>query len=104
MSSNTDVNMPTMKVSSSTNVNTLTMKVSSSTEVNMSTMEVSSSTDVNVTSQGGHRSGKSQGNVIFLQSQGKVWEFCKLVREILNNKKVGGKVREFYNFGSKYVL
>ena len=51
-------------------------------------------------SQGGHWSGKSQGNLIFLQGQGKVREFCKLVREILNTKKV----REFHNFGPKYVL
>ena len=38
--------------------------------------------------QGGHWSGRSQGNLIFLQGQGKVREFCKLVREILNTKKV----------------
>ena len=50
--------------------------------------------------QGGHWSGKSQGNLIFLQGQGKVREFSKLVREILNTKKV----REFHNFGPKYVL
>ena len=36
--------------------------------------------------------------------QGKVSEFCKLVREILNTKEVGGKVREFHYFGPKYVL
>ena len=41
--------------------------------------------------QGGHWSGKSQGNLIFLQGQGKVREFCKLLREILNTKKVGEK-------------
>ena len=38
--------------------------------------------------QDGHWSGKSQGNLIFLQGQGKVREFCKLVREILNTKKI----------------
>ena len=38
--------------------------------------------------QGGHWSGKIQGNLIFLQGQGKVGEFCKLVREILDTKKV----------------
>ena len=45
--------------------------------------------------QGGHWSGKSQGNLIFLQSQGKVREFCKLVREILNSKKVREKSGNF---------
>ena len=37
---------------------------------------------------------------MFLQGQEKVREFCKLVREILNTKKVG-KAREFHNFGPK---
>ena len=46
-------------------------------------------------SQGGHWSGKSQGNLIFLQGQGKVREFCKLVREILNTKKVMEKSGNF---------
>ena len=41
--------------------------------------------------QGSHWSGKSQGNLIFLQGQGKVREFCKLVRIILNIKKVREK-------------
>ena len=45
--------------------------------------------------QGGHWSGKSQGNLIFLQGQGKVGEFCKLVREILNTKKVREKSGNF---------
>ena len=45
--------------------------------------------------QGGHWSGKSQGNLIFLQGQGKVREFCKLVREILNTKKVREKSGNF---------
>ena len=45
--------------------------------------------------QGGHWSGKSQGNLIFLQDQGKVREFCKLVREILNTKKVREKSGNF---------
>ena len=46
------------------------------------------------------RVATGKGNLIFLQGQGKVREFCKLVREILNTKKV----REFHNFGPKYVL
>ena len=45
--------------------------------------------------QGGHWSGKSQGNLIFLQGQGKVREYCKLVREILNTKKVREKSGNF---------
>ena len=45
--------------------------------------------------QGGHWSGKSQGNLIFLQGQEKVREFCKLVREILNIKKVSEKSGNF---------
>ena len=36
--------------------------------------------------QGGHWSGKSRGNLNFLQVQGKVVYFCKMVREILNIK------------------
>ena len=42
-------------------------------------------------SQGDHWSGTSQGNFIFLHGQGKVREFCKLVREILNTKRVREK-------------
>ena len=49
-------------------------------------------------SQGGHWSGKSQGNLIFLQGQGKVREFCKLVREILNTKRVREKSGNFIFF------
>ena len=45
----------------------------------------------NTLRQGAHPSGKSQGNLIFLQGQGKVREFCKMVREIKKNSKV----REF---------
>ena len=45
--------------------------------------------------QGGHWSWKSQGNVIFLQGRGKVREFCKLVRGILNTKKVREKSGNF---------
>ena len=41
--------------------------------------------------QGAHPSGKSQGNLVFLQGQGKVREFCKMVREI----RKSSKVREF---------
>ena len=38
--------------------------------------------NLSVIIQGAHPSGKSQGNLIFLQGQGKVGEFCKMVREI----------------------
>ena len=41
--------------------------------------------------QGAHWSGKSLGNMLFLQGQGKVREFCKMVREI----RKSSKVREF---------
>ena len=41
--------------------------------------------------QGAHLSGKSQGNLIFLQGQGKVREFCKMVREIRKSSKVRQK-------------
>ena len=44
--------------------------------------------------QGGHWSGKCQGNLIFLQGQGKVRE---LVREILNTKKVRERSGNFTN-------
>ena len=37
--------------------------------------------------QDGYWSGKSQGNLIFLQGRGKVREFCKMVRNILNTEK-----------------
>ena len=53
------------------------------------------STQPEIDRQGGHWSGKSQGNLIFLQGQGKVREFCKLVREILNTKKVREKSGNF---------
>ena len=42
--------------------------------------------------QGAHWSGKSY---FFFQGQGKVREFCEMIREILNTKKV----REIPNFG-----
>ena len=41
--------------------------------------------------QGAHWSGKSQGNLFFLQGQGKVREFCKMVREIGKSEKVREK-------------
>ena len=41
---------------------------------------------------GAHWSGKSY---FFFQGQGKVREFCEMIREILNTKKV----REIPNFG-----
>ena len=40
-------------------------------------------------------SGKSLGIFIFVQGQGKVREFCKMVREILNTKKVMEKLGNF---------
>ena len=46
-------------------------------------------------SQGAHPSGKSQGNLFFLQGQGKVREFCKMVREILKSSKVSEKSGNF---------
>ena len=45
--------------------------------------------------QGAHPSGKSQGNLIFLQGQGKVREFCKMVREIRKFLKVREKSGNF---------
>ena len=54
--------------------------------------------------QGGHWSGKSQGNLNFLQGQGKMREFCKLAREILNTKKVREKSGNFIILAQKYVL
>ena len=45
--------------------------------------------------QGAHPSGKSQGNLIFLQGQGKVREFCKMVREIRKSSKVREKSGDF---------
>ena len=45
--------------------------------------------------QGAHPSGKSQGNLIFLQGQGKVREFCKMVREIRKFFKVREKSGNF---------
>ena len=42
------------------------------------------------TCQGAHWSGKSQGKLFFLQGQGKVREFCKMVRE----NSIFSKVRE----------
>ena len=51
----------------------------------------------------GHWSGKSQGNLIFLQGQGKVREFCKLVREILDTKKVREKSGNFISWAQNYL-
>ena len=48
--------------------------------------------------QGGHWSGKSQGNFIFLRGQGKVRDFCKNGQEILESQ---GKATEFHDFGLK---
>ena len=45
--------------------------------------------------QGAHPSGKSQGNLVFLQGQGKVREFCKMVREIRKSSKVREKSGNF---------
>ena len=53
--------------------------------------------------QGDHWSGKSQGNLIFLQGQGKVRKFCKLVREILDPKKVREKSGNFISWAQNYL-
>ena len=45
--------------------------------------------------QGAHPSGKSQGNLVFVQGQGKVREFCKMVREIGKSSKVREKSGNF---------
>ena len=45
--------------------------------------------------QGAHPSGKSQGNLFFLQGQGKVREFCKMVSEIRKSSKVREKSGNF---------
>ena len=45
--------------------------------------------------QGAHWSGKSQGNLFVLQGQGKVREFCKMVREIRKSSKVREKSGNF---------
>ena len=45
--------------------------------------------------QGAHPSGKSQGNLVFLQGQGKVREYCKMVREIRKSSKVREKSGNF---------
>ena len=49
----------------------------------------------NYLAQGAHPSGKSQGNLVFLQGQGKVREFCKMVREIRKSSKVREKSGNF---------
>ena len=41
--------------------------------------------------QGAHWLGKSQGKLFFHQGQGKVREFCKMVREIRKSSKVREK-------------
>ena len=45
--------------------------------------------------QGAHWSGKCQGNLVFLQGQGKVREFCKMVREMRKSSKVREKSGNF---------
>ena len=47
--------------------------------------------------QGAHPSGKSQGNLFFLQGQGKVREFWKMVREFLEYENVREKSGNFEN-------
>ena len=49
------------------------------------------SSRVTLDMQGAHPSGKSQGNLFFLQGQEKVREFCKMVREIRKSSKVREK-------------
>ena len=46
-----------------------------------------------------HWSGKSERNFIFLQGQGKVRKFSKIVREILNAKKVWEESGNFLILG-----
>ena len=48
-----------------------------------------------ITLQGARPSRKSQGNLVFLQGQGKVREFCKMVREIRKSSKVREKSGNF---------
>ena len=52
-------------------------------------------TDFSAPIQGAHPSGKSQGNLFYLQGQGKVREFCKMVREIRKPPKVREKSGNF---------
>ena len=47
------------------------------------------------TIQGAHPSGKSQGNLVFPQGQGKVREYCKMVGEIRKSSKVREKSGNF---------
>ena len=56
---------------------------------------VSFNNSFGITLQGAHPSGKSQGNLVFLQGQGKVREFCKIVREIRKSSKVREKSGNF---------
>ena len=44
------------------------------------------------------RAPTGQGNLISLQGQGKVREFCKMVREIRKSSKVREKSRNFQNY------
>ena len=53
------------------------------------------SSRVTLDMQGAHPSGKSQGNLFFLQGQEKVREFCKMVREIRKSSKVREKSGNF---------
>ena len=71
-----------------------TIPIESQTEV-MVSEDVVSETVVVTTTQGAHPSGKSQGNLVFLQGQGKVREFCKMVREIRKSSKVREKSGNF---------
>ena len=50
---------------------------------------------INAINQGAHWSGKGQGNLLFLQGQGKVREFCKMVMEIRKSSRVREKSGNF---------
>ena len=52
---------------------------------------------------GGHWSGKSQGNLIFLQGQGIVRDFANWSGKF-KYQESQGKIRAFHNFGPKYLL
>ena len=53
--------------------------------------------------QGGHWSGKSQGNLIFLQGQGKV-RILQIGQGNFKYQESQGKVGKFHNSGPRYVL
>ena len=54
--------------------------------------------------QDGYWSAKSQGNMIFLQGQGKSQGILQIGQGNFEYQESQGKVREFHNSGPKYVL